>query len=722
MTQASDPLIGTTFAGRYRIERLLGAGGMGCVYTATQLSMNRQVALKVLNPDMSASDSAVQRFHREMQATSKVEHACTIRVYDFGRAEDGRLFLAMELLDGRTLHAALRECGAFDISRLLRIGDQVARALGAAHSEGIIHRDLKPENIMLLDRYGEKDVVKVLDFGIARFAAAMEDDDTPQLTKTGALIGTPLFMSPEQAMGRPVDHRSDIYSLGVLLYQMATGVPPFTDAQPVRVLFMHAQQAPKSPNELTGGRLPVRLNALILQMLAKEPDQRPENAAEVQRLLRRCSQSDTQIDGETLPAPKSRLAANPEAMAHARAAHADPQSIIATRHNSVTVDHDADDSSETLPGVGPGELVSDADAPTWADSAPAGPIAAELNLETAETMIAEPEPASGPQTERVELPGPKTLPAESTPSSRPWLIPLIAGVVACGGAAVWLASPGEPMLQPSAAEATEGRPEAPAEQVAEADAALAPLRAELTRLQLAAGDPAAPLACRLGDREALAKLVEATRLLADGRPRSMRPADIKAADLMAQVTATHGAQPEVAATLAKALLFSGRAADTVVTDHAEEAIAACPKWAQPHELVGRVHLLGGRSEAAGRHFQRALDADPDFLRAHYNLGLSALGRKDPAAGVRSFAAVLKRDDKHRQARLARGQAYLMAGQHAEAVADLTQLTTAFADDKLGWFLLGGAHAGLQDGEQAKRAWCKAGELGHRQAKELCTQK
>src|SRR5204862_4716666 len=145
---------------------------------------------------------------------AKIEHANTIRVYDYGQTDDGQLYLAMEFLAGRTLTQALAESGAMPLERIARIGAQVARALAAAHTEGIVHRDLKPDNVMLLDQY-EKDSVKVLDFGIARFL----DDARTQLTADGALIGTPAYMSPEQAKGTAIDHRSDLYSLGVMLYQ-----------------------------------------------------------------------------------------------------------------------------------------------------------------------------------------------------------------------------------------------------------------------------------------------------------------------------------------------------------------------------------------------------------------------------------------------------------------------------------------------------------------------
>ena len=599
-------------------------------------------------------------------------------------------------------------------------------------------------------------MVKVLDFGIARFAAGNEPDETPQLTKTGTLIGTPLYMSPEQALGKPVDHRSDLYALGVLLYQMATGVPPFTDPQPVRVLFMHAQQTPIPANEVAGGRLPARLDALITAMLAKDPDLRPQTATEVQRALQACGESDTLIDGDTLPAPRSRLAQDPAAMDRARAGHADPQSRIATRLDPVTIDDDADFMSETVFGGRPDDLgdVGLESAPTMAASAAELLVAGDAGIETAEPMMApastltsgpstealqaaqhappprpvaaeavaeSPPAAIGPQTEQVELPGPKTVSSEAAQRAqgRSWLMPAVVGGVLLAAAGYWLATKdGAQGANAPIQEAASQAPAAVAAAPVEA-ASMAARRTELSSLQAAAGDPAPPASCRLRDPAALPTLLDVTRLLAGGRPRTMRPDDLKAVTLLAQVTATHAEQPEVAATLAKALLFSGRASDPVVVDHAEQASRACPDWALPHEIIGRVHLLGGRSAAAMRHFERALARAPEFLRAHYNLGLAALAAKEPVAAAGHFGAVLARDAEHRHARLARGQAHLIAGEHGKAIADLERLTKAHDEDKLGWFLLGGAYTGAKRPADAKRAWCRAGELGHKQAKALC---
>jgi serine/threonine-protein kinase len=282
-TVALDPLVGATVAGgRYQVLRLLGAGGMGAVYLARQVAMDRMVALKLIAPQAEAhGQEVVQRFHQEMRASAKIEHPNTIRVYDFGET-DGRLFLAMEYLEGRTLRRVLGADGPLPTARVIRIAIQIAKALGAAHEEGIVHRDLKPENVVLLDRYGDSDFVKVLDFGIARSLDATEQ----RMTATGAVIGTPAYMAPEQAAGRTVDGRTDLYALGVMLYEMVTGALPFTKPTAIALLVAHTTEPPP-PVQERAPALPPRLAALIMRLLAKDPVERPASATELLGLLER---------------------------------------------------------------------------------------------------------------------------------------------------------------------------------------------------------------------------------------------------------------------------------------------------------------------------------------------------------------------------------------------------------------------------------------------------
>jgi Tfp pilus assembly protein PilF/predicted Ser/Thr protein kinase len=282
-------MVGKTVAGKYEIVRMLGEGGMGSVYQARQATMDRMVALKLIRPEVVVSTNAVARFHKEMLITARVEHPNTIRVYDFGES-DGQLYLVMEFLAGASLRQVLEGGARMEVRRIVRIAKQVANALGAIHQRGLVHRDLKPDNVMLLESYGETDFVKVLDFGIAK----MLDEDV-QLTATGRPIGTPAYMSPEQAMGRPVDHRTDLYALGVMLYRMTSGQMPFDAPTAASMLVAHATQVPPPITTLAPGTSPP-LAGLIMQLLEKDPAARPGSAAEVVMRLERC-----------LPAPDALL-------------------------------------------------------------------------------------------------------------------------------------------------------------------------------------------------------------------------------------------------------------------------------------------------------------------------------------------------------------------------------------------------------------------------------
>src|SRR2546425_901537 len=213
-----DPLVGHTLDDKYRLEARLGIGGMGTVYRARHLLIDRPVAVKVLNPRFVEDEAARTRFRREAKASGRLQHTNAVTVTDFGQTQDGYVYLVMELLEGRTLRDVLAKEAPLDVARSVSIMLQVSSAVAAAHDAGIIHRDLKPANIFIVQRSNVPALVKVLDFGIAKVAAeTLDDDDHQTLTQVGAMIGTPRYMSPEQCNGSPLTPAADVYSLGVIL-------------------------------------------------------------------------------------------------------------------------------------------------------------------------------------------------------------------------------------------------------------------------------------------------------------------------------------------------------------------------------------------------------------------------------------------------------------------------------------------------------------------------
>jgi serine/threonine-protein kinase len=273
-------LIGATI-GSYRIMRLIGRGGMGRVFEAEHVLIGRRVALKLLNADLCANREIVDRFFNEARAVNQVRHENIVEVTDFGATPDGRSFIVMELLEGVSLRRVLRREKRLGEARAAHVGAQIAGALAGAHGAGIVHRDLKPQNVMLVPRPRDPDFVKLFDFGVAKL---LDPDSSGVETRAGVVLGTPRYMSPEQAESRPVDNRSDVYALGILLYEMVTGEVPF-DGTVREVLQKHMMAAPRRPSELVPGLSPA-LERVILQCLEKDRDRRPENAAEVEKALR----------------------------------------------------------------------------------------------------------------------------------------------------------------------------------------------------------------------------------------------------------------------------------------------------------------------------------------------------------------------------------------------------------------------------------------------------
>jgi tRNA A-37 threonylcarbamoyl transferase component Bud32 len=275
-TAQQDPLLGATLGGKYKVVRLVGEGGMGAVYEGEQLlgTTKRKVAVKTLHPHLSRDPKIKARFEREVGTVAELEHPNTIQVYDFGTYDDGILYIVMEFLQGKSLATVLETEGALAPDRVERIMQQICGSLEEAHGRGIVHRDLKPDNIVLVDRAGKKDFVKVLDFGIAK--RSNESDTREQkLTQQGTVLGTPPYMSPEQFSGRPIDARSDIYSLGVMAYEMLTGKLPFAANTPWEWATQHMTQAPiPLESHAAAMRAPASMRSAIVRALAKAPEDR----------------------------------------------------------------------------------------------------------------------------------------------------------------------------------------------------------------------------------------------------------------------------------------------------------------------------------------------------------------------------------------------------------------------------------------------------------------
>ena len=281
-----DPRVGT-LVDRYRLVSRLGEGGMGIVYRAEHTVIGRPVALKLLHPSLITVPEAVDRFFREARAAGEVPTEHIVAVTDSGRTDDGTNFLVMELLSGHSLQAALEQEGSLDPARTIHIALQIAEALQAAHARGVVHRDLKPANVQLVERGSDPDFVKLLDFGVAKIT-----ESNIKLTQTGMIVGSPAYMSPEQASGKTVDHRTDIYAFGVILFEMLTGRIPFPGKSATEILLGHVSAPPPSPRNINPA-IPPPLESIILACLAKDPGDRPQTMDELRGQLVACQAKST---------------------------------------------------------------------------------------------------------------------------------------------------------------------------------------------------------------------------------------------------------------------------------------------------------------------------------------------------------------------------------------------------------------------------------------------
>jgi serine/threonine-protein kinase len=271
-----DALLGTVVDGRYRIDIRIGEGGMGVVYKATHTSLNKTIALKVLRGEMAKDAEVVQRFIQEAQAASSIGHENIIDISDFGRLPDGTVYFVMEYLNGQPLNDLIKRGGSIPVGEAMQILRLIASALGAAHQRGIVHRDLKPDNIYLIKRGETANFVKVLDFGIAKVGGASN-----KLTRTGMVFGTPHYMSPEQAAGQSVDARTDIYALGVIMYEMFTGRVPFDADTFMAVLTKHMFEKPEPMSNPHAERHLGALEQITMRALEKKPENRYQTMHEL---------------------------------------------------------------------------------------------------------------------------------------------------------------------------------------------------------------------------------------------------------------------------------------------------------------------------------------------------------------------------------------------------------------------------------------------------------
>lgn len=304
-----DPFVGTLLNGTYDVQEVVGRGGMGCVYKARDVLMERTVAIKMLHAHLAQDQPSIQRFQQEARAASAINHPNVITAYDFGISETNQPYLIMDFLQGKSLSATIDESNGLEYSRAIHIFAQTCDALHVAHTKGVIHRDLKPSNIMIVQNRDDPDFVKIVDFGIAKLLPH-SGKQSQNLTQTGELFGSPLYMSPEQFLGKTLDVRTDIYAMGCVMFEALIGRPPFSGEHVLETMHRHIHEPPtKFSVARPDLKIPAKLEAIVMRALEKEPDARYQTMAELRDaiLLTIEGAKDTRTLGARLQSIRSQL-------------------------------------------------------------------------------------------------------------------------------------------------------------------------------------------------------------------------------------------------------------------------------------------------------------------------------------------------------------------------------------------------------------------------------
>jgi serine/threonine protein kinase/formylglycine-generating enzyme required for sulfatase activity len=434
IVDSGDPMLGRLLDHRYRLTKKIGEGGMGAIYQAVHTEMGRTCAIKLLAPITSGRDEALARFKREAKMASCIDNPHAVTIYDFGVAENGLLFLAMEYIDGRPLSGIIADHRMLPVDRVVHITNQIAEALAAAHALGIVHRDLKPDNVMITRKGGDGDYVKVLDFGIAKTVA---DDSADNLTKTGFVLGTPVYMSPEQLLGEKLDGRSDIYSLAIIVYEMLSGKLPFVGDNQQSVMMKRITGLPV-PLRSIASQVSEAVERIVMQGLAREPDERVMDVKAFAEALSSATHGGTGLLGKGVTRKISEQATDGKTMVWATGNTTEADAATPTVAHDATITFDAQSTAQGGPGTRP-MTPSPADyqtRPQTADQLPpvstAEPVAPYLPPPLGLT-----EPLYPPAT-----PSPQAVVSGEMPRRKPIaLIAVIVILVVVAGVAAFLFMP-----------------------------------------------------------------------------------------------------------------------------------------------------------------------------------------------------------------------------------------------------------------------------------------